>query len=344
MDWATDDYTRTYGDTIFVPPSSAYEGIYLLDEANRGEDPITDSPPAVPILPYGGWQSSKLEAMPWSWPDARNRQTGCRDREGFSARAEGRGSRRGRGRGRTARTREAGPRGQWGPGRGGSRASGREGFIGEDPRGGGAPGLTPIFDVAWDERPGESPFSCRECSGEYQGCLHCGDPRAGITDWSSWRHPYGAWPRCAEYQELMPPWSKRPYNGGPAPSQTYAIGGPWKVIPPKAFRLPSVATVDAHCNYPDGWQPATPGELPSPPLEIANPPEPFVSGEPRCGCPFCSGSSTPHFKFFLLILVVVLAALVLAGVSRISRKLERVENMTEGMALGYAMGSAQTKA
>jgi len=28
MDWATSDYTQIYGDTIFVPPSTADEGIY----------------------------------------------------------------------------------------------------------------------------------------------------------------------------------------------------------------------------------------------------------------------------------------------------------------------------
>lgn len=333
MDWATDDYTRIYGDTIFVPPSTAYEGIHLLDETNRGRDPNTDIPPGVPTLPYEEWDSPGLAPEPWQWPTARRDPPVCREsfgrqpQRGPGQRGAGRG---GRGAGRRGARRE-------GPG------GGREGFIGEDPRGGGAPGLEPILDVAWDERPGESALSCRECSGAYQGCLHCGDPREGITEWSSWRHPYGAWPRCKEYQELVPPWSKRPYNGGPAPSQTYAIGGPWRVTPPKPFRLPTAATLDAHCEYGGGWGPATPGKLPEPPLEIANPPEPFVSHSgqgPPCGCPFCSGASTPHFKFFLIVLVVVLAALVLAGVHRVARKLERVENMAEGLAMGYAMGAA----
>jgi len=39
MDWATNDYTRTYADTIYVPEPDASEGIYLLDEAERGFDP-----------------------------------------------------------------------------------------------------------------------------------------------------------------------------------------------------------------------------------------------------------------------------------------------------------------
>jgi hypothetical protein len=227
--------------------------------------------------------------------------------------------------------------------------------VGEDPRGGGAPGLRPIFDVAWDERPGESPFSCRECSGAYEGCLHCGDPRKGITEWSSWRHPYGAWPRCSEYQELLPPWEKRPYNGGPAPSQTYAIGGPWKAVPPKAFRLPSTATVDAHCVNPDGWKPPVPGELPPATLEIANPPEPFVSqGGPRSGCPRGGGEAEPLYEICLLIvimiLLLVLAALVLADIEETKHMLKELKAMvgtarkaaaTRNVALGNAAGSAQ---
>ena len=258
MDWATSDYTQIYGDTIFVPPSTADEGIYVLDETNRGQDPNTDLPPGVPIRPYGEWDRPGLAPEPWRWPTARSEQSACR------------------GGGRAAAAREA-------PSRAGASRGGREGFIGEDPRGGGAPGLEPILNVAWDERPGESAYSCRECSGAYQGCLHCGDPRDGVTEWSTWRRPYGAWPRCTEYQELVPPWSKRPYNGGPAPSQTYAIGGPWRAIPPKPFRLPSAASLDARCDY-GGWEPPAPGKLPSPPLEVANPPEPFVS-QPPCGCP-----------------------------------------------------------
>ena len=67
MDWATADYTQVYGDTFYTQPPGAGEGIYLLDEANRGEDPATDSPPRTPHQPYARWDRPGLEAMPWSW-------------------------------------------------------------------------------------------------------------------------------------------------------------------------------------------------------------------------------------------------------------------------------------
>jgi hypothetical protein len=55
MDWSTNDYTRTYADTLYVPESEADEGIYLLDEAGRGSDPTTDDHLRVPIRRYGGY-------------------------------------------------------------------------------------------------------------------------------------------------------------------------------------------------------------------------------------------------------------------------------------------------
>lgn len=317
MDWASEDYTRIYGDTIFVPPSTAYDGISLLDEANRGEDPNTDEPPAVPIQPYEGWQRPGLTAAPWRWPSAGSSRSACpAPRPGRRERFQG-----------------------------GVR-SGLEGFNGEDPRGGGAPGLRPVYRVAWDERPGESEFSCRECSGAYSGCLHCGDPRAGITEWSSWRHPRGAEPSCAEYQELLPPQEKRPYTGGPAPSQTYAIGGPWKAVPPKAFRLPSVATVDGHCQYPDGWAPETPGRLPKPAFETSSPPEPFTGRQPGDCCDCCPRYApkppsallevAPVAVLVLIMVLLVICSLLLSAAKKVARGIDRAQAMVLGKAYGVA--------
>jgi hypothetical protein len=51
MDWATADYTRTYGDTFFLPEPDHDAGVYLLDEAGRDTDP--DDRARVPIRYYG---------------------------------------------------------------------------------------------------------------------------------------------------------------------------------------------------------------------------------------------------------------------------------------------------
>jgi hypothetical protein len=51
MDWATDDYTRTYADTFFLAEPDHDKGVYLLDEAGRDTDP--EDRVRVPIRAYG---------------------------------------------------------------------------------------------------------------------------------------------------------------------------------------------------------------------------------------------------------------------------------------------------
>lgn len=54
MDWATNDYTQIYADTIYVPEPEADEGIYLLDEAARETDPWDRDRLRTSIRPFGG--------------------------------------------------------------------------------------------------------------------------------------------------------------------------------------------------------------------------------------------------------------------------------------------------
>jgi len=42
-DWATSDYTRTYGDTVFVPEPGYDSGVYLLEESGQ-ENPAAGYP------------------------------------------------------------------------------------------------------------------------------------------------------------------------------------------------------------------------------------------------------------------------------------------------------------
>jgi hypothetical protein len=81
MDWATDDYTRTYADTIYVTRPDADEGVYLLDEAGRGTDAAGDPYVRVPIRSYDK-RAGRCGGAPQGY--TRGRAAGApRTREGF---------------------------------------------------------------------------------------------------------------------------------------------------------------------------------------------------------------------------------------------------------------------
>ena len=114
-DWSTGDYTKNYGGTFYLPPSTADEGISLLDE-DRPEDPGTHA--RVP--------------GPWGYEGRRRgRRGGCREapREGPREGAR-EGSRRE-----------------------GCRGSRREGYYTGGNVISDNENRRAVFDAAWDERP-----------------------------------------------------------------------------------------------------------------------------------------------------------------------------------------------
>lgn len=53
MDWSTNDYTRTYADTFYVPEQDYDAGVHLLDEAGPDAGDAISDRVRAPIRPYG---------------------------------------------------------------------------------------------------------------------------------------------------------------------------------------------------------------------------------------------------------------------------------------------------
>ena len=137
QDWSSEDYTRSYGDSLFVPPQDSDAGVYLdegYDDLGRRRPDVAGYPP-----PRHGTHWERAQAQHWP---AALAQPGCAQkaqmRPAYSNSASAYGA-------------------PWDPAAAGVYAPGgssrKEGFAGPGFHLSDRGDLGPIYNVNWDERP-----------------------------------------------------------------------------------------------------------------------------------------------------------------------------------------------